>query len=827
MKRKVIGSAILSCIYSFSQAQSSEQLEIYKTAVASLENFNQIQREAGMPEMAIPTIEEWIEKGIMPQTLTDGFISEPVESAALRWQRRLKEIQPYLCELVPAGAEHRNDRRVLIAKREKEKLIRLTEEAKARQPEIQRKLNALKLKYNAGQIWENTDTCPPILAGEVDDRPIWIDNVNLYAAASIGADRLWPTNVATWVSSSTEFNLTGTNIVLGMWETHSLATTNHVEYSGRLVQKDAEPLSSYGSHANAVAGTIAAAGELVILPSVGTGDFARGVAYEARVESHNLEGFSAEILEASTGSQGVPGVRVSNHSWGIHPAWQEIFIASYWHNDIQYVRNAPGWVWFRGQQDHEDYECGRYTEDLDIGNGCTQLDNFLATQAPRHLMISAAGNGRYEGPGGPTNYFRFNVVLGRWEQATYDPQLSVVDWAVGDDDNIGFDSLRPPGTAKNILTVGAVQDVYHTNGGFAELGYTTNAALRLHYYSGCGPTDDGRIKPDVMAVGEANPDIRSFGLVSPSSGSSGYTTNNLGTSFAAASVSGGFGLLLQHRTQLFPDLDPEADAFRNSTLKALAIHTADDVWNDGPDYVTGWGIFNVASAAEHLSLDARDGRGSHIKELELLIGGTNSWPIQLTGEPFKVTAVWSDPVGTPNGIDDSPLPMLVNNLDLWVENEDGSQIFYPWVLNPDLTNESYIVRSTPATTGYDDRNNIEQVSISAPTAGNYRIFITHSGGLIGGPAPTNQWVSILTSGDVPLPPAITGLEHSPTNNEFLFSFECDPGAHLILESATNLLSSTWTEEGSIETFGANNALIVTATNEINFWRLRRQTGGAE
>ncbi len=36
-----------------------------------------------------------------------------------------------------------------------------------------------------------------------------------------------------------------------------------------------------------------------------------------------------------------------------------------------------------------------------------------------------------------------------------------------------------------------------------------------------------------------------------------------------------------------------------ATLKALAIHTADEAGpNEGPDYQFGWGLFNALSAAD-------------------------------------------------------------------------------------------------------------------------------------------------------------------------------------------------------------------------------------
>jgi len=278
--------------------------------------------------------------------------------------------------------------------------------------------------------------------------------------------------------------------------------------------------------------------------------------------------------------------------------------------------------------------------------------------------------------------------------------------------------MAAPGTAKNVLTVGSVRDVFHIVGSQTNWGFATNSSVTLSTFSACGPTDDGRIKPDVVAVGEANPSARAFPIVTTDSGSSDTAAQGIaGTSIAAPGVTAGFALPFQRRNQLFTNLTSEADAFRGSTWKGLAIHTADDVGNTGPDYLTGWGVFNAASAVQQIDLDASDGRGTHIKEFELSVGETNWWLVTLDGSEFKTTVAWSDAPGVPptNSPIDPTTPMLVNNIDLWIETEDGSQIFRPWVLNPDLTNKNEVVRSAAATTGVDNCNNIEQVMMVAPT----------------------------------------------------------------------------------------------------------------
>jgi hypothetical protein len=64
-------------------------------------------------------------------------------------------------------------------------------------------------------------------------------------------------------------------------------------------------------------------------------------------------------------------------------------------------------------------------------------------------------------------------------------------------------------------------------------------------------------------------------------------------------------------------------------------------------------------------------------------------------------------------------------------------------MSPDLTNKTESARSAAATTGVDNRNNVEQVYLATPTPGRYRIMVTHSGGLPGGLPPSSQWVPIV------------------------------------------------------------------------------------
>ena len=94
--------------------------------------------------------------------------------------------------------------------------------------------------------------------------------------------------------------------------------------------------------------------------------------------------------------------------------------------------------------------------------------------------------------------------------------------------------------------------------------------------SSYGPTDDGRIKPDVVANGD---DVFSAEFTSDTA-----TVRKTGTSMASPGACGTGILLHEHYS------DMTGQYLRASTLKALMIHTATDVQAPGPDYASGWGL---------------------------------------------------------------------------------------------------------------------------------------------------------------------------------------------------------------------------------------------
>ncbi|MFC1739051.1 S8 family serine peptidase, partial [Planctomycetota bacterium] len=282
---------------------------------------------------------------------------------------------------------------------------------------------------------------------------------------------------------------------------------------------------------------------------------------------------------------------------------------------------------------------------------------------------------------------------GRWMRAIYDdvndPNAPYDDgW-----DNGGYDTIPVISTSKNIMTVGAVDDINE-----------------MVDFSGWGPTDDGRIKPDIVANG--------FELYSPVAVNDVSYAAYSGTSQASASAAGSAALLVEYYDNLF------GGAMRASTLKALIIHTAIDLGNPGPDYRYGWGLIDANEAAGYIREDFEDPNGEKIIEDILAQGTSNLYTFTLQdNSPFWATLCWTDPPGPGLEGMDNNTPNLINDLDLRIiNNDDPNIIYYPYILDPNnpLAN---------ANTGDNVLDNVEQVYIASPNTGTYTAKISHKGTL--------------------------------------------------------------------------------------------------
>ncbi len=276
------------------------------------------------------------------------------------------------------------------------------------------------------------------------------------------------------------------------------------------------------------------------------------------------------------------------------------------------------------------------------------------------------------------------------------------------------------------------------------------AKANISAFSSWGPTDDGRIKPDIVANGD--------GVHSSLNGSNtAYGTLN-GTSMATPNATGTAALLVQEYSRLFP-----GGAMRSATLKGLLIHTADDRGNAGPDYKFGWGLLNGQAAADLLRDHAANPLKLRLAE-ELITSGVTTITREFVWDgvsPIRATLTWTDPAGGATTSSDLRTPRLRNNLDLKIVGPDGSE-HLPFVM-PFVGAWTRASMDLPATTGKNNTDNVEQVRIAAPPApGVYRAVVTFEGTL----ANNQQAYSLLLSGSAneePPPPPLSVTSVSPAS----------------------------------------------------------------
>jgi len=541
----------------------------------------------------------------------------------------------------------------------------------------------LRARVTGPQGALNRNRSLALIGIDAHGRPLFLGTTNLIAAQTVSLDHVWP-------GGSSGFDQDGTNVAgeLAMWDAGAVMTT-HQEFGGRVTVVDASPDVHF--HATHVGGILVAAG---VDPN------AKGMSFAAYLDSYDWVDDELEMAAA-----GATGLLISNHSYAFVAGWL-------WNS------TDGNWYWF-GDVDVS------ATEDPGFGfysSGTRDWDE-IAYDAPYYLIVKSAGNDRNDyGPAPETpGHYYWNPVLEDWEWSTdlrdYDGEATY-----------GYDTLPYRGNAKNILTIGAVDDIPG--------GWTQPSDVVMSSFSSWGPADDGRIKPDIVANGI---ELYSTYIESDTS----YESFS-GTSMSGPNAAGAIHALAQH----YRDTHAAQTAL-SSTLKAVVIHTADEAGsNDGPDYRHGWGLLNALSAAEAIDGDAVFAQ--RITEESLSQGERDTLVLWSDGnEPVVATLCWTDPPGTPPAWSLDPTDaMLVNDLDLRIERASDAFVHEPWILNP----AGYTVA---AMTGDNFRDNAEKIEVGVPQSGPYRVIVSHKGTLANG----SQTYSLVLSGlgAAPQPPVASNV----------------------------------------------------------------------
>ncbi len=210
-----------------------------------------------------------------------------------------------------------------------------------------------------------------------------------------------------------------------------------------------------------------------------------------------------------------------------------------------------------------------------------------------------------------------------------------------------------------------------------------------------GPAHDGRIKPDIAANGQNQ--------ISTSTNNTYQTFG--GTSGAAPGIAG----ISAQLYELYGDLNGGALP-QSALIKATLMNTANEAGNIGPDFKFGWGIVNALRAGMLIE----DG---HYLSDNVSQGNSNTHTINVPSgmEQVRFMVYWSDPAASPGAS-----PSLINDLDL-VVTDPSSGTHLPWILD-EAPNPTSL--DLPATNGADHLNNVEQVLLNSPDAGDYTIEIS-------------------------------------------------------------------------------------------------------
>lgn len=308
-------------------------------------------------------------------------------------------------------------------------------------------------------------------------------------------------------------------------------------------------------------------------------------------------------------------------------------------------------------------------------------------------------------------------------------QQMVIVFAAGNDGS-GSATVAPPGTGKNLITVGAAENVQAFGGtdgsGISDSG--ANNANDIISFSSRGPCQDGRKKPDLCAPGThvsggvaqvGSPGATGTAIAcydgSGVSGGSGgsmffpsgqqFYTASSGTSHSTPAVAGSCALIRQNflNHALAPPSPAMTKAFlMNSARYLTGVSANDTLWSNAQ----GMGEVNLGMAfdgvprilRDQLNVDKFTATGQTRTFAGLVADGS---------KPFRVTLAWTDAPGSTSG------SAYNNNLNLTVtvgENTYKGNVF---------SGANSITGGTA-----DGQNNVESVFLPAGVSGTFSVTVT-------------------------------------------------------------------------------------------------------
>ena len=307
-------------------------------------------------------------------------------------------------------------------------------------------------------------------------------------------------------------------------------------------------------------------------------------------------------------------------------------------------------------------------------------------------------------------------------------QEYVILFAAGNDGS-GANTVGTPGTAKNVITVGAAEGV-QAFGGADGCGIGDSGADNINdiiAFSSRGPTSDGRRKPDIVAPGThitggvaqasivsptgsgTGNDLACFNAVGVCGGTGGnnffpagqqWYTASSGTSHSTPAMSGYAALIRQFfiNNALTPPTPAMTKAMMMNTARYMNGVGANDSL---PSNSQGMGEANINNFFSLFSVGSI--RRDQVAADKFTASGQQrifTGTINSGAQPVHITLAWTDPPGPTSG------NAFVNNLDLEVTIGGN-------------TYKGNVFSGADSVTGgaADLRNNVESVFIPAGVTG--------------------------------------------------------------------------------------------------------------
>jgi hypothetical protein len=351
-----------------------------------------------------------------------------------------------------------------------------------------------------------------------------------------------------------------------------------------------------------------------------------------------------------------------------------------------------------------------------------------------------------------------SIVRDAQRGAAGNQQLTIV-FAAGND-GPSSNTVSSPGSAKNVITVGASENVRPTGTDGCGIDNSgADSADDIAFFSSRGPVNtdggDGRVKPDIVAPGthiQAGVPQSSFftGIcdVHYPPLQSLYSWSS-GTSHSTPAVAGGAALIYQDF------LNKEMGAPSPAMIKAVLMNSASYLTGAGagdslPSNSQGMGLMNLGRAF--------DGVPRLLTDQTRILGSSGeaynvTGSVAMPSQPFRVTLAWTDAPGSTTG---AP---WVNNLDL--EVRINGQVYKGNVFSgPNST----------AGGAPDGKNNVESVFLPAGLSGDFLVTVRGvniaGDGAPGDADPTDQDFALVIYNANAAPPNSPIIEVSPTSLNF-------------------------------------------------------------